>query len=184
MDPTIEAIGEQLRAKITSKFTASTFLAGFALVLLSEQIGALWQEDAGGTLPWLFAPATGAVAAALVLFVRAVMLLDEMTMPKRFWSMRRPDKSTEPESPYLTDGDIVMLSERMIFFWRRLGIAATMLTGIAIALMLAPFEARNPSTAQDDTFWWVAGCAVAAGAYARWVRLRAAAKHGEQGWHD
>jgi hypothetical protein len=34
----VEAIGDQLRAKINSKFTASTFLAGFALTILSGQV--------------------------------------------------------------------------------------------------------------------------------------------------
>ena len=37
----IEAIGEQLRAKINSKFQTSTFLAGFAFTILGIQISAL-----------------------------------------------------------------------------------------------------------------------------------------------
>jgi len=78
----VEAIGEQLRAKIASKFTASTFLAGFALTVLSGQVFALWQSS---RLPMLFPPAVGAVFGALMLFVAAIIKLDELTMLKRFW---------------------------------------------------------------------------------------------------
>jgi hypothetical protein len=57
----VEAIGEQLRAKIASKFTASTFFAGFALTVLTGQVFALWQST---KLPALFPAAVGVLTAA------------------------------------------------------------------------------------------------------------------------
>ena len=65
-----EVIGDQLRTKISSKFTASTFLGGFALTLLGGQVFTLWHVT---ELPRCFAAATGAVSAALVLFALSVV---------------------------------------------------------------------------------------------------------------
>ena len=41
----IEAIGDQLRAKISSKFQTSTFLAGFGLAVLTLQLSTFWQAQ-------------------------------------------------------------------------------------------------------------------------------------------
>jgi hypothetical protein len=90
----VEAIGDQLRAKITSKFTASTFLAGFALTILSGQVFTIWQST---VLPFLFPLAVGIVTAAVVLLVDAVLRLDEITMPKRLWDESQDAGDTEPQ---------------------------------------------------------------------------------------
>lgn len=135
----IEAIGDQLRSKITSKFTASTFLAGFALTILSGQVFTLWQS---AVLPFLFPLAVGIVAGAVVLFVDAVLRLDELTMPKRFWDDDPKAAYTgfSSREGYLTDEDLWELRKHMIFYWTRLTLVATWLTGIAALLMLAPFK--------------------------------------------
>jgi hypothetical protein len=135
----IEAIGDQLRAKITSKFTASTFLAGFALTILSGQVFTLWQSS---VLPLLFPLAVGAVAAAVVLFIDAVVRLDELTMPKRFWDETSEAKEIGRSSRegYLIDDDLWELRKHMIFYWTRLTLVATWTTGIAVLAMLVPFK--------------------------------------------
>ena len=138
-DERIVAIGDQLRAKITSKFTASTFLGGFALTILSGQVFTLWQST---VLPLLFPLAVGSVAAAVVLFVDAVLRLDELTMPKRFWdeSKAAGDSGHKSREAYLLDDDLWELRKHMIFYWTRLTLVATCLTGIAVPTMLVPFK--------------------------------------------
>lgn len=138
-DERVEAIGDQLRAKITSKFTASTFLAGFALTILSGQVFTLWQSS---VLPWLFPLAVGTVAAAAVLFINAVVRLDELTMPKRFWDESGDAGYTghSTRDGYLLDDDLWELRKHMIFYWTRLTLVATWMTGIAVLAMLVPFK--------------------------------------------
>jgi hypothetical protein len=138
-DERVEAIGDQLRAKITSKFTASTFLAGFALSILSGQVFMLWQSS---FLPLLFPLAVGTVAAAVVLFVDAVVRLDELTMPKRFWDESNDAEDTGHSSRegYLVDADLWELQKQMIFYWTKLTLVATWMTGVAVIAMLVPFK--------------------------------------------
>jgi hypothetical protein len=170
----IEAIGEQLRAKITSKFTASTFLAGFALAVLTEQIFALWQAD---SLPRLFPPAVGAVAGALLLFVTGVLRLDELTMPKRFWNESPKAQGPLPSrGGYLTDDDLWELQKRMIFFWTGLIIAATWATAAGVLVMLLPLPEQAASEARAPAFGWAVGGIAVAASYATWLRKRAAKK--------
>ncbi|MGH8609997.1 MAG: hypothetical protein ACREX9_22085 [Gammaproteobacteria bacterium] len=135
----VEAIGDQLRAKITSKFTASTFLAGFALTILSGQVFTLWQST---VLPLLFPLAVGAVAAAIILFIDAVLRLDELTMPKRFWeeSGDAGDTGHSSREGYLLEDDLWELRKHMIVYWTRLTVVATWMTGIAVLAMLVPFK--------------------------------------------
>lgn len=149
-DERVEAIGDQLRAKITSKFTASTFLAGFALSILSGQVFMLWQAT---DLPLLFPLSVGVVAAAVVLFVDAVVRLDELTMPKRFWdeSDDAGDTGHRSSDGYLLDEDLWELRKQMIFYWTKLTLVATWMTGLAVASLLVPVKA--PST---DVFRWSA----------------------------
>jgi len=168
----IEAIGEQLRAKIGSKFTASTFLAGFALAVLTGQVFALWQAT---VLPFLFAPSVGAVFGALVLFVQGIIRLDELTMPKRFW-IEDPNVVPLPVplgGCYLTDPDLWELQKRMIFFWQRLSIVATWITSAGVMAMLVPLRPQNAEAVRSWTFGCAAlGIAVAL-AYVRWLDAKA-----------
>ena len=78
----IEDIGKQLRAKIRSKFQASTFLAGFSFTLLGFQITRLWQPV---EIPRLLPVSVALMLLAISLYISAIMKLDELTMPKRFW---------------------------------------------------------------------------------------------------
>lgn len=147
----IEAIGDQLRAKITSKFTASTFLAGFALTILSGQVFMLWQSS---VLPLLLPLAVFAVAAAVVLFVDAIVRLDELTMPKRFWGESNGAEETGHSSreAYLLDNDLWDLQKHMIFYWTRLTLVATWMTGFAVLAMLVPFKPTSTERIHLLTF--------------------------------
>jgi hypothetical protein len=171
----IEAIGEQLRAKIGSKFTASTFLAGFALAVLTSQVSALWQTN---DLPLLFAPAVGAVFGGFVLFVDGIISLDELTMPKRFWR----EDSTAVGLPvplggsYLTNEDLWELQKRMVFFWQHLTIVATFVTATAVMAMLIPWWQLDAEMIRGWTFWCsVLGVTLAFG-YIRWLNAQASQK--------
>lgn len=65
----LEALGDQLRVKIASKFTASTFFAGFAFTIFAGAAVSQWQQA------WLSAATPVAIAlsaAATLLFVAAV----------------------------------------------------------------------------------------------------------------
>jgi MFS family permease len=147
----VEVIGDQLRAKITSKFTASTFLAGFALTILSGQVFMLWQS---AVLPWLFPLAVGIVAAAVVLFVAAVLRLDQLTMPKRFWDESKDANDTGHSSRagYLLDEDLWELRKHMIFYWQRLTLVATVMTGSAVLIMLFPIQPLSTERLHLATF--------------------------------
>jgi hypothetical protein len=167
----IETIGDQLRAKISSKFTAATFLAGFALTLLGGQVFMLWQA---AELPRFFSPAAGVLSAALVLFVSSVIRLDELTMPKRFW---RSDPgvvaSTPPQYAFLTIDDLWALQHRMVFYWQRLTLTATGITTLSLALLLLPVPSCDAHSVQKEVFWWVTGCVFLALLYGVWIRRRA-----------
>lgn len=171
----IEAIGEQLRAKIASKFTASSFLAGFGLAVLTGQVFALWQAD---QLALLFPASVGAVFGSFVLFIDAIVRLDELTMPKRFWDENGalPSLPVPLGGSYLTDQDLCELQKRMIFFWQRLTVTATAITAVAVLAMLFPLWTLRSDIARPWTFGCaVAGVAVALG-YARWLNSQAAKK--------
>ncbi|HSB11012.1 MAG TPA: hypothetical protein VLM38_16105, partial [Blastocatellia bacterium] len=122
-----------------SKFTASTFLAGFGLTIVSGQVFTIWQSS---ELPLLFPLTVGIMAAAIVLFVKAVVRLDELTMPKRFWEESAAAANTGHSSRkgYLLDDDLWELRKHMIFYWTRLTIVATWLTGISVLAMLVPYK--------------------------------------------
>ena len=72
-------IEEQLRSKITSKMTVSTFLAGFTFTVLND----LFQMNS------LNIPQTIAaicMTGSLSLFVASVYMYAHMTTPKHYWS--------------------------------------------------------------------------------------------------
>jgi len=133
----IEAIGEQLRDKITSKFTASTFLAGFALTVLTGQASFLWQ--AKDAIPPIFSLAVASVAAAFCLFIFAVIRLDELTMPKLFWE---PPHWTSTDLPAddvsLSYSDLWQLKKTMVRIWVSLTIPATVITSVAVVITFLP----------------------------------------------
>jgi hypothetical protein len=133
-----ELIGDQLRDKIASKFQTSTFLAGFAATILSIEITLLWQS---GQRPGLLPISVAALVGALVLYVAAIIKLDELTMPKRFWN-EDPNKHDPAASQlaYLEQGDLWELHKRMVFFWYKLTMVATALTAVSLISLLAPWQ--------------------------------------------
>ena len=90
----IEAIGDQLRAKISSKFQTSTFLAGFGFAVLTVQLSTFWQSP---KFPYLLPTSISFMIASLFLYIAAVIKLDELTMPKRSGRKTLPGKTPMPQ---------------------------------------------------------------------------------------
>jgi len=126
-----EAVGDQLRAKINSKFQTSTFLAGFALAMLSIQISTMWQSE---RVPRLLPVSIAVMIASFVLYIAAVVRLDALTMPKCFW----PEVKGRKRDPLglLKPTDLPELKKQMVFHWSTLTLVATLLAMIALLLML------------------------------------------------
>lgn len=86
-------IQSQLRAKIASKMTVATFLAGFTFAALlellrdSEQLSSMAIQIAVITL-----------TLALALFVAAVYMYDRLNMPQRFWKYQDPSPKSAASS--------------------------------------------------------------------------------------
>jgi hypothetical protein len=135
----LETVGDQLRGKISSKVSASTFLAGFAFAILSGQIFALWQVE---RVPPLSSLSTGLLFGSVFLFISGIMRLDELTMPKQFWA-----EKADAERPlllsggYLTLGDLVALQKRMVFYWQWLILVAIGFAAVAVLVLLLPIGA-------------------------------------------
>lgn len=178
----IEAIGDQLRAKISSKFQTSTFLAGFAFTVLGIQISALWQWQSP-QIPLLLFISISFLVAATILYISAVVRLDELTMPKRFWEEDSDVQETKsPELAYLTDNDLWALKDRMVFYWVRLTLVATFLTAASLLLMLLPIPlAELPARPSNTLDRWLifigmAGLSLAALFYLKWLDRQALKK--------
>ena len=143
----IEAIGEQLRAKISSKFQTSTFLAGFAFTILGIQISELWQSK----IPQLLPVSISLMLLAVFLYIGAIIKLDELTMPKLFWDIGDVERPSVMGLAYLSEGDLRELKQRMVFYWMGLTVVATSLTAISLLLMLLPVPPQELLTASDDS---------------------------------
>jgi phosphohistidine phosphatase SixA len=78
--PVVDYQEDELRPKIQSKLTVATFLAGFTFSAL------IWvlQGTTNGYAP-LQIVATIALTAALALFIAAVYMYDQLSMPEGFW---------------------------------------------------------------------------------------------------
>lgn len=146
----IEAIGDQLRAKISSKFTTSTFLAGFAFTFLASQVMSVWQQDElSSTTPLAIAFST----AAVLTFVAAAVTLDSLTMPKRFWPENKALSGTRryAREGWLTTEDLWTLYALMVYFWYLFTIVAAVLTAIAVAALLAPAKPAKAEIVRADS---------------------------------
>lgn len=134
----IEWVGEQLRTKISAKFETSTFLAGFAATILSIQITLLWQETAR---PRLLPVSVALMIGAIVLFVMAMVKLDALTMPKRFWDEDSGINGADGSLRwFLTDSDLWELRKQMIFYWYRFTIAGIGTTSVSMICLLYPIR--------------------------------------------
>jgi drug/metabolite transporter (DMT)-like permease len=133
----IESIGEQLRAKILSKFQTSAFLAGLAVAVLGVQLATL--ADTSQERSPLFWVSIALMFGALVVYVAALIKLDELTLPKRFWQKNPDDPVPQRYSNVLlNDRDLILLRRRMVFHWYTLTLTATGITGLALLLLLVP----------------------------------------------
>jgi hypothetical protein len=112
----IEAIGEQLQAKIRSEFQTSTFLAGFAITLLGAQIARLWQTEGIPQWPPVSIPL---MLIAVFLYVYAIIKLDNLTMPKLFREATNDDRtSRDARLGYLGADDLWRLKT----VWSSIGV--------------------------------------------------------------
>jgi UDP-N-acetylmuramyl pentapeptide phosphotransferase/UDP-N-acetylglucosamine-1-phosphate transferase len=181
----IDALGEQLRAKITSKFTASTFVGGFALTVVAAQVSLFWQAQ---TLGRPFEVSVFLSTAACVVFFHAVGALDDLTMPKHFWEERdqsSPPGLTEEQKQKLrrlTEDDLWALRDRMKFVWMRLTLVATVATAVAVLLLFVRTEGDTPTPKESAAILFgigavlvgfVYGSGVRSAAERRWPTLRA-----------
>jgi hypothetical protein len=148
----IEAIGDQFRAKISSKFQTSTFLAGFGLAVLTLQVSTFWQAP---KLPCLLPVSISIMVLSICIYIAAVVKLDELTLPKRFWEHASPLSDTE-KLAYLKEDDLFQLQKRMVFYWSRLTAVATSLTGASLLLMLLPKSLATLSSPGiiGNTLYW------------------------------
>jgi hypothetical protein len=167
----LEKYGDQLRAKISSKFSASTFLAGFAATILTTLVTDLWQQDAQMSLQYLLA--LGLASAATILFVHGIIRLDELSMPKRFWPSRPDVQNRADDVGLLTQDDLWALHDRMVFFWRYLTLAATVLTGLGLFALVLPPVHIPTSYFTEASFASTTRSAIAAFLYSRQLDARA-----------
>lgn len=79
--PTTDHQEEPLRAKINSKMTVSTFLAGFVFTALSAVLVLDRTE-----WPWHRVIAATTLTASLALFIAAVYIFDQLGTPSGFWT--------------------------------------------------------------------------------------------------
>lgn len=151
----IEAIGDQLRAKISSKFQTSTFLAGFGLAILTLQLSTFWQAL---RFPCLLPVSISIMVVSICIYIAAVVKFDELTMPKRFWKHASSLSETE-KLAYLKEEDLYQLQKRMVFYWWRLTAVATSLTGSSVLLMLLPLTPSDLLTPniKEKTLYWTLG---------------------------
>lgn len=93
---------------------------------------------------------------SVVIYIVAVVKLDELTMPKRFWKEDPGRQKTDSAKlAYLTDDDLWELQKRMVFYWQALTIVATSLAAFSLMLMLLPLRPRGLSgNIIRETFLW------------------------------
>ncbi len=78
--PTVDHMEEVLRAKVNSKMTVATFLAGFVFTALS----ALLLDST--SWPWHRMVAAVTLTTSLALFVASVYIYDQLGTPSGFWT--------------------------------------------------------------------------------------------------
>lgn len=157
----IEAIGNQLRAKILSKVQTTTFLGGLTVAGLAAQMS----NPGVSARPPLFAVSVGLMLGAVVLYVAGLIKLDELTMPKRFWEEDPHQEAGDYMFVLLTDDDLWVIRNRMVFYWNRLTLTATAAAGLALFLLLIPSTWIAPAAGPDGNFVVALSVLALAGGY-------------------
>jgi hypothetical protein len=132
----LEIYGDQLRSKISSKFSASTFLAGFAGAILTALVTSGPDQESEFSLQYPVALALTTFAA--ISFVQGIIRLDELSMPKRFWPSDANAPNRAEDVGLLTQDDLWVLHNRMVYYWRLFTMVATTLTGVGIFVLVLP----------------------------------------------
>jgi hypothetical protein len=83
------------------------------------------------------------MVVSICICIAALVRLDELTMPKRFWKHASNQSETETTLAYLKGNDLWELQKRMVFYWWCLTAVATSLTGASLLLMLLPLAPRE-----------------------------------------
>src|SRR6516164_1477097 len=142
-----DAVGKELRDKIRSKIQVTTFLAGFGFAILNGQIGMLSRPEE----IWLLQLSVATLAAAVVIFLRSVLLLDGLMMPKMFWRRGATPNQHQlakygPQAqiqdfdpPYLAPKDVWTAKRWMQFCWGSMTMVAALLTFISTAMAVVPY---------------------------------------------
>jgi hypothetical protein len=132
-----DSVQEQLRHKIESKMTVSTFLAGFTFAAIVEL---LVKGDPSPDARRI----AGAVALTLAsaLFVASVLIYDQLAMPQPFWSGDRRstwwDRVLRPRGKALAESCAVdgSLYAYMIWTWQWVFYPAVLFTFLGFACVL------------------------------------------------
>jgi hypothetical protein len=84
--PTVDHQEDALRAKINSKMSVSTFLAGFVFTALSAVLLLNLKEWGLNEWPWHRVIAASSLTAALVFLIASVYIYDQLGTPSGFWT--------------------------------------------------------------------------------------------------
>jgi hypothetical protein len=98
----------------------------------------------------------GIMLTAVILYVTAMIKLDGLTMPKRFWR-EDPNALGPRKQGLLNEDDLWELHHRMIFWWFRLVIVGTALTAASLLAMLLPVGLGEPPANLPGLTMWSAG---------------------------
>ena len=110
--------------------------------------------------PYLLPVSIAVMVVSICIYIAAVLKLDELTMPKRFWNEDPDPAKRDPTATrlaYLEDEDLWQLQKEMVFYWWRLTIVAACLTGVSLMLMLFPLP---PHELSNKIICATFGCAV------------------------
>lgn len=161
---------EKLKDKIETKMTVCTFLAGFTIAALIEII-----KDPEAIVKTSRVAATISLTTALGLFVAAVYIYDELSMPTEFWSSdtrkKQPGRTRFGHEGRLNDN----LYAHMVRAWRLFFTPAVACSLIGFFALLL-FNLRYPHLVMAERVavcTLIGGCAagLAVAAFMYW-RLR------------
>src|SRR5580704_6716020 len=116
----IETVGDQLRAKIVSKFQIAGTMAGLVFATLGIQLSLLYQDNISRFLP----ESIGLMFTSASLFCVSLYRLDGLTMPKMFWERSWDSAPYGDDSWSLTPQNLMALKTRMLFIWMRPAVVA------------------------------------------------------------